>query len=320
VNFSGAASGSPAPAYQWFFNNTNLLSGKTSGTLTLTNVQLSQAGGYFVTASNVAGVITSAIAQLTVLVPPTITNQPTNLTVISGSNAMFNVAASGTTPLAYQWQEANTNLPSAKTNVLLISNVQPSQAGNYRVIVTNVAGAVTSSVATLAVLTPPQIVTQPTNFTTIPGGSASFNVLASGSAPLSSPMLAMARNRGGKYGCSTCNADSKSFPFSSFALTRVAIGRTKGGPFSACCRNTRASDKPAARLWRSVWQRVIRLDSGKRLENNTDMLSARNLAARAIAANRLIPASRCTSRGCMYCNARSRIAEANQPAWEGLGS
>jgi hypothetical protein len=184
VSFSGAASGSPAPAYQWFFNNTNLMTGKTSGTLTLTNVQLPQAGGYFVTASNVVGVVTSATAQLTVLVPPAITNQPTNLTVISGSNAAFNVGASGSTPLAYQWQRANTNIPGATAVELVMSNVQPAQAGNYRVIVTNVAGAVTSSVATLTVLTPPQIVSQPTNFTTIPGGSASFNVLASGSAPL----------------------------------------------------------------------------------------------------------------------------------------
>ena len=185
ATFSAAASGSPAPAYQWLFNATNLLAGKTSATLTLSNIQVSQAGGYSVTASNIAGIATSSVAQLTVLVPPSITGQPTNFTVISGSNATFNVTAAGSAPLSYQWQRAGTNLPGATATVLQMNGVQPAQAGSYRVIVTNSAGTVTSAVATLTVLVPPSVTIPPTNFTVISGSNASFNVTASGSAPLS---------------------------------------------------------------------------------------------------------------------------------------
>ncbi|PWU21265.1 MAG: hypothetical protein C5B50_02150 [Verrucomicrobia bacterium] len=155
VSFSAAASGSPAPAYQWLFDTTNMLAGKTAAVLTLTNVQSSQAGLYTVLASNIAGIVTGATAQLTVLLPPTITSQPTNLTVIPGATAAFSVAASGSLPLAYHWQFGNATLAAATTSTLQLSNVQPAQAGNYRVIVTNVAGAITSVPASLRVLVAP---------------------------------------------------------------------------------------------------------------------------------------------------------------------
>jgi hypothetical protein len=184
VTFNAGANGSPVPAYQWYFNGTNQMGGKTSSTLTLSNVQPSQAGGYSVTASNVVGSVTSLVAQLTVLVPPSVTTQPTNFTVVSGGNAAFYVAASGSAPLSYQWQLANTNLSGATATALQLSNVQPSQAGNYRVVITNSAGAVTSSVASLTVLVPPGITAQPTNVTATVGSNATFSVAATGTAPL----------------------------------------------------------------------------------------------------------------------------------------
>ena len=46
--------------------------------------------------TNTAGSVTSAVAVLTVLVPPAITAQPTNLSVVEGANASFSVTASGT--------------------------------------------------------------------------------------------------------------------------------------------------------------------------------------------------------------------------------
>ena len=135
VSFSATASGSPAPAYQWFF--TNLLAGRTASTLTLSNVQPAQAGGYTVVASNIAGVVTSSVATLTVIVPPLITAQPATQTVLPGTNVTFQVAASGTAPLRYQWTFRGTNLAAGTTNSLLLSNVQMPQAGGYAVVVTN---------------------------------------------------------------------------------------------------------------------------------------------------------------------------------------
>ena len=48
---------------------------------------------------------------------PVITSQPTNLIVQNGSNAVFNVAVSGTGPFTYQWQANGTNIPNIITTV-----------------------------------------------------------------------------------------------------------------------------------------------------------------------------------------------------------
>ena len=66
VNFSVSASGTKPLAYQWYFNATNAIANATSNLFTLTNVQLSDAGGYHVTVTNTAGSTNSATAVLTV--------------------------------------------------------------------------------------------------------------------------------------------------------------------------------------------------------------------------------------------------------------
>ncbi len=184
VTFSVAASGTPPLSYQWQFNGTNLDSALAE-TLSLTNVQPAQAGGYSVVVTNVAGSATSVVAALTVLVPPALTLQPTNQTVLLGATVIFSVAASGTPPLSYQWQFSGTNLDSALAEALSLTNVQPEQAGGYSVVVTNVAGSATSTVATLTVLGPPAVTLQPTNQTALVGATVTFSVAASGSPPLS---------------------------------------------------------------------------------------------------------------------------------------
>lgn len=84
--------------------------------------------------------------------PPTITGQPTSQTVVEGGTATFTVAATGTPPLSYQWQKDGANL-NGKTNAsVTLGNVQPADAGHYCVIVSNVAGSVTSAEATLTVI------------------------------------------------------------------------------------------------------------------------------------------------------------------------
>jgi hypothetical protein len=181
-----AASGSAPLSYQWQFNGTNL-DGATAETLSLTNVQSDQAGGYNAVVTNSLGSATSAVATLTVLVPPSITLQPSNQTVLVGNTASFMVAASGSAPLSYQWQFNGTNRDGATAETLSLTNVQPTHAGSYAVTVANSAGSVTSAVATLTLLAagPPIITAQPVNQTVLAGETATFSVAASGSAPLS---------------------------------------------------------------------------------------------------------------------------------------
>ncbi|TAL00707.1 MAG: hypothetical protein EPO07_09345 [Verrucomicrobia bacterium] len=124
---------------------------------------------------------------VTTPVAPQITAQPTNLTVTANQTANFYSTASGTAPLNFQWYFNNAALGGATLAALTINNAQTNNAGNYFVIVTNLAGAATSSVATLTVsniLAPPSIVTQPQSQTVTEGATAVLNVTASGTPPL----------------------------------------------------------------------------------------------------------------------------------------
>ena len=117
--------------------------------------------------------------------PPSIATQPANQTVFVGGSATFSVTASGIPPLSFQWNFNGTNISGATNTSLTLTNVQFNQAGNYAVLVTNAYGSILSSNAVLTVLgLPPSISIQPTNQTAMVGGSATFSVTASGTAPL----------------------------------------------------------------------------------------------------------------------------------------
>ena len=80
------ATGSPAPTYQWRKGGA-AIGGATSATLTLSNVQLVDAGDYNVVATNQFGSATSSLAQLAVVTTssvPVITMQPANQAVLVG--------------------------------------------------------------------------------------------------------------------------------------------------------------------------------------------------------------------------------------------
>jgi Leucine-rich repeat (LRR) protein len=179
ATFSVGATGFGSLSYQWRFNSTNLPSA-TNASLALTNIQLPNAGPYTVVVTNNLGSVTSAVATLTVWVPPSISSQPQSLTNIVGATAAFNVSASGTPSPAYQWQFNGNTLSAATGASLLLTNVQLTNAGNYSVVVSNAAGSLTSAVAALTVWAPPSISSQPQSLTNIVGTIAAFNVSASG--------------------------------------------------------------------------------------------------------------------------------------------
>lgn len=116
--------------------------------------------------------------------PPSITAQPQSQTNAFGGTATFTVSVSGTTPLAYQWRLAGTNLASANAASLVLTNLQIAAAGNYSVVVTNAYGSVTSAVATLTVNANPVITAQPQSLSVNAGANAAFTVSAAGGTPL----------------------------------------------------------------------------------------------------------------------------------------
>lgn len=184
ASFSATVNGTPPFTYQWRFNGTNL-PGQTSSTLTLNSVQTNQAGPYSLRVDSALGFAVSSNATLTVLIPPFITASPTNLTVLAGSNATFNVTAGGTPPFSYQWRFNGTNLPGATSPSLLVPNAQFANAGPYSVLVGNPYGSAISATAQLLVNSPPVITAQPGNQVASVAAPASFSVGVAGTPPFS---------------------------------------------------------------------------------------------------------------------------------------
>lgn len=92
-----------------------------------------------------------------IVVPPSISVQPQSQTVQAGSPVSFNVTASSVPAPAFQWCFNGTNLSGATEATLTLAKARPIHAGNYAVIVSNVAGYVQSAVAVLTVRVPPPI-------------------------------------------------------------------------------------------------------------------------------------------------------------------
>jgi sugar lactone lactonase YvrE len=156
VTLDANANGIPAPTYQWYLNGTPI-SGATMSSYLIPSAQASDAGNYFISASNSAGLVFSSLAVLQVgtASAPVITRAPASQTVAPGANATFSAAVSGTNPLSFQWNFNGTPIPGATSSAYTISGASTSDDGPYSVTVTNPAGTVTSAAATLNVSSAP---------------------------------------------------------------------------------------------------------------------------------------------------------------------
>jgi len=161
AEFNVIAYGAPPFVFQWYFDGTPLgapATGTNFSSCTLTNVGTNQGGIYRVAVFNGYGSLLSSNAVLTVMVfPPSLVLQPSGQNVMMGSSASFSVSVSGTPPFHYQWQFNGTDLLNATNAACTILAVGATNTGNYSVVVTNVAGSVTSSNALLTVVVPPTL-------------------------------------------------------------------------------------------------------------------------------------------------------------------
>jgi uncharacterized repeat protein (TIGR03803 family) len=178
ANFAVVARAMGPLNYQWV-KGASTMSQKTNSILTLTNVSDADVASYSVIVSNAAGSVTSTPAVLTVINLPRIATQPLDRTNVVGSTAVFSVAATGTGPLGYQWLKGTNALPQQKNSTLTLPRVSDADSAVYRVVVTNVAGSVTSSPARLTVINRPQLKLLPSasNITlTWPASASGFTV------------------------------------------------------------------------------------------------------------------------------------------------
>ncbi len=176
VTFTVTASGAPPLGYQWLKetgSGTNLIAGATTSTLTLPAVLTADAASYqaVVTNSSLTGA-TSDVVSLTVVDDPHIAAQPANTFGLLNGTVQFLVSAIGTPPISYRWYftdgSGNVVAPvtdghstasglavvsGANASTLTIANLQLPDPTNVLVVISNVYGIQTSSVASLLAVT-----------------------------------------------------------------------------------------------------------------------------------------------------------------------
>jgi len=171
VTFTAAASGTGIN-YQWQLstdggNTYTNIACATNATITLSNIATTQNGYQYhvVVSGTCAPAATSNAATLNVVAPTTVSAQPSNTSVCSGSNASFNVSATGTGAI-YQWQVSTnggasfTNISGANAATYNVNNTTTTQSGNiYHVLVSNATctSPATSNNANLTVFALPNI-------------------------------------------------------------------------------------------------------------------------------------------------------------------
>lgn len=173
------ATGTGPLHYNWYRGNTPV--GNDSASITV-----SQVGNYYVIVSNECGNATDTSDVVTVsagCVAPAIpvSGQPQGGSFAQGGFLDIFVQATGTA-LRYQWQLYGDDINGAMSSTLRVTT-----PGNYRVVVSNDCGEVTSSVAVVtqvATGNPPVITEEPADQARIVGQTATFSVTATGTEPL----------------------------------------------------------------------------------------------------------------------------------------
>ncbi len=185
------SSGSPV-TYQWY-KNAVLIPNITTSSYLLNSTVLSDNGAVFtVVVTNLGGSVTSFAATLNVLATPgaipIITAQPISLSKVVGQAATFGVSSNSPTAVSFQWYRNSVLIPNAINSIYGISPVSLADNGaQFTVVITNLAGSVTSAAATLTVTAAPDpsITQQPGPQMVFLGMPATFSVTATGTNPIS---------------------------------------------------------------------------------------------------------------------------------------
>ncbi|MBK7998771.1 MAG: metallophosphoesterase, partial [Verrucomicrobia bacterium] len=109
---------------------------------------------------------------------------PQTQLVREGGNAVFHAGAEGAAPVRYQWNFLGIPIAGETNETLLVENVQPGDEGDFDVIVRDANGRTDSNPAFLFVLSPPSIVTHPSDIVAIAGTTVALGAQATGTQPL----------------------------------------------------------------------------------------------------------------------------------------
>lgn len=200
----------------WFKSGGNSPIATTGGNLQLADVQPTDAGSYYVVVSSgsTGQSVTSGLFNLVVTNPPVITTQPTSVNAVQGSTATFTVAVTGGSPIAYVWSNG-VNVVGGDSPTLTLTNVQPSEAGNYYVAVSNSDGSVQSTGAYLDVEQLPVVAISPLSSFVLAGSSTFFSATVSNDANIDTWQW----YKDGVLLATDTNADGDSYAVSSASST-----------------------------------------------------------------------------------------------------
>ena len=147
-----------------------------------------------------------------------ITDQPDDQLIIGGTAANLSVAASGLPTPTYQWQVFTSSWNDVGGEMSPLFAPTVAEQTQYRCVVINAAGSVTSNVATISVGTVP-VISDEADAASVPiGGTATFLVVASGS-PAPTYQWQRSTTIGGPTFAAITNATGSSYSFGPVALT-----------------------------------------------------------------------------------------------------
>ena len=193
ATFSAAAAGNPTPTVQWQLSAnggtswTNI-NGATATTYITPATTAADHGNLFrAVFSSTVGSATTSAASLRVNFAPSITTQPSKISVLRGNSATFSASASGNPAPTVQWERSNdagstwTNIPGGTAATYVFTPTAADHGILFRAVFTNSVGSATSTAARLTLNVAPTITGQPSNTSLFSGGIASFAAIASGS-------------------------------------------------------------------------------------------------------------------------------------------
>ena len=144
--------------------------------------------GSLVVASNATDPSLRLALSGNAMVRPSIKTQPASQNVLVGQTATFDVVATGSGALSYQWKKNGVDISGANSSSFTTPPATLAESGEtFSVTLSDAAGVVNSNSATLTVTTgpvAPSITAEPASKTVVSGQAATFSVTATGTATL----------------------------------------------------------------------------------------------------------------------------------------
>jgi hypothetical protein len=206
AHFTAGTSGCQPPlSFAWTYNDNPLsdgpgpsglstISGSTTASLQIANVQDGDAGVYALTVTDGNSAQSVSSATLTVADTPGFSQHPANQNKVAGQTATFSVVGTGNA-LSYQWKKDTSPIsdgPSGSGSIragthsatMWVTNAGSADMGSYTCTITNVCGTATSDPATLTVGFAPSFTTAPADTNVFVGSNAVFHGVVTGTATL----------------------------------------------------------------------------------------------------------------------------------------